>query len=157
MADQNAHTVNSNQKMGILEMDFERIFGVPFFHSSSHSIMLCKYSVINYNCRIEVSLRACLIGINQNWFQPILHFFLPSSWKIFYIIAFMSSLFMHSSCNSMINCDRKMKRCYFYCNYKYLLHDLGMYEIKMSEAVHFTAWCYDVKSMLREQVKYQTF
>ena len=27
--------------MGILEMDFERILGVPFFHSSSHSIMLC--------------------------------------------------------------------------------------------------------------------
>ena len=27
--------------MGILEMDFVRIFGVPFFHSSSHSIMLC--------------------------------------------------------------------------------------------------------------------
>ena len=26
--------------MGILEMDFERILGVPFFHSSSHSIML---------------------------------------------------------------------------------------------------------------------
>jgi hypothetical protein len=28
--------------MGILEMDFERILGVPFFHSSSHSIMLCS-------------------------------------------------------------------------------------------------------------------
>ena len=27
--------------MGILEMDFERILGVPFFLSSSHSIMLC--------------------------------------------------------------------------------------------------------------------
>ena len=27
--------------MGILEMDFERILGVPFFHSSSYSIMLC--------------------------------------------------------------------------------------------------------------------
>ena len=27
--------------MGIIEMDFERILGVPFFHSSSHSIMLC--------------------------------------------------------------------------------------------------------------------
>ena len=26
--------------MGILEMDFERILVVPFFHSSSHSIML---------------------------------------------------------------------------------------------------------------------
>ena len=26
--------------MGILEMDFERILGVPFFHSSFHSIML---------------------------------------------------------------------------------------------------------------------
>ena len=29
--------------MGILEMDFERILGVPFFHSSSHSIMLWQY------------------------------------------------------------------------------------------------------------------
>ena len=28
--------------MGILEMDFERILGVPFFHSSFHSIMLCR-------------------------------------------------------------------------------------------------------------------
>ena len=28
--------------LGILEMDFERIVGVPFFHSSSHSIMLCE-------------------------------------------------------------------------------------------------------------------
>ena len=27
--------------MGILEMDFERILGVTFFISSSHSIMLC--------------------------------------------------------------------------------------------------------------------
>ena len=27
--------------MGILEMDFERILGVTFFHSSSQSIMLC--------------------------------------------------------------------------------------------------------------------
>jgi len=26
--------------MGILEMDFERILGVPFFQSSFHSIML---------------------------------------------------------------------------------------------------------------------
>ena len=26
--------------MGILEMDFERMLGVPFYHSSSHSIML---------------------------------------------------------------------------------------------------------------------
>ena len=26
--------------MGILETDFERIFGVPFFHSSFHSINL---------------------------------------------------------------------------------------------------------------------
>ena len=25
--------------MGILEMDFERIFGVPFFHSSSQTII----------------------------------------------------------------------------------------------------------------------
>ena len=28
--------------MGILEMDFERILGVPFFHSSFHTIMLCS-------------------------------------------------------------------------------------------------------------------
>ena len=28
--------------MGILEMDFERILGVTFFISSSHSIMLCE-------------------------------------------------------------------------------------------------------------------
>ena len=36
--------------MGILEMDFERILGVPFFLSSSHSIMgqpTCKE--IEYN------------------------------------------------------------------------------------------------------------
>ena len=30
--------------MGILEMDFERILGVTFFISSSHSIMLCTLS-----------------------------------------------------------------------------------------------------------------
>ena len=35
--------------MGILEMDFERILGVPFFHSSSHSIMLCNISKLNYH------------------------------------------------------------------------------------------------------------
>ena len=32
--------------MGILEMDFERILGVPFFHSSSHSIMLWFRTVL---------------------------------------------------------------------------------------------------------------
>ena len=32
--------------MGILGMDFERILGVPFFHSSSHSIMLCLKNVV---------------------------------------------------------------------------------------------------------------
>ena len=31
--------------MGILEMDFERILGVPFFLSSSYSIMLCYRSL----------------------------------------------------------------------------------------------------------------
>ena len=34
---------NQTTHMGILEMDFERILAVPFFHSSSHSIMLCRY------------------------------------------------------------------------------------------------------------------
>ena len=32
--------------MGILEMDFERILGVPFFHSSSDSIMLWNTYVL---------------------------------------------------------------------------------------------------------------
>ena len=32
--------------MGILEMDFERILGAPFFHSSSHSIMLWNVDVV---------------------------------------------------------------------------------------------------------------
>ena len=35
--------------MGILEMDFERILGVPFFHSSSHSIMLWVLVGFNEN------------------------------------------------------------------------------------------------------------
>ena len=34
--------------MGILEMDFERILGVPFFHSGSHSIMLCAVKSLNF-------------------------------------------------------------------------------------------------------------
>ena len=38
MADQ---VLMPNHPMGILKMDFERILSVPFFHSSSHSIMLC--------------------------------------------------------------------------------------------------------------------
>ena len=41
--------------MGILEMDFERSLGVPFFHSSSHSIMLwARRSFLTFsNLRIK--------------------------------------------------------------------------------------------------------
>ena len=37
--------------MGILEMDFERILGVTFFYSNSHSIILCS-GVVQIYCQM---------------------------------------------------------------------------------------------------------
>ena len=56
--------------MGILEMDFERILGVPFFHSSSHSIMLWHTTTkiqqlqareAAYNCMCSLKLAILII------------------------------------------------------------------------------------------------
>ena len=56
--------------MGILEMDFERILGVPLFHSSSHSIMLCGQAalfhcfpeeVFNTSFSIEITIKKTLV------------------------------------------------------------------------------------------------
>ena len=44
--------------MGILEMDFERILGVPFFHSNSHSIIL-------WNIKIKLSYIVVMNSLSQ--------------------------------------------------------------------------------------------
>ena len=67
-----------------------------------------------------------LIGINQNWFQPIHQFFPFFLKNILYHRVYVKPV-MHSCCNSMINCDRKMKRYYFYCNYSYFMTLVHMY------------------------------
>ena len=50
--------------MGILEMDFERILGVPFFHSSFHSIML--WLIYNYACHVEANENTITQLFNKN-------------------------------------------------------------------------------------------
>ena len=42
--------------MGILEMDFERILGVTFFISSSHSIMLCLIHIFQPNLSTNIQV-----------------------------------------------------------------------------------------------------
>ena len=61
--------------MGILAMDFERILGVPFFHSSSHSIMMCLPTLdILWGQTIKVALVASNSELRENQKHEFLFF-----------------------------------------------------------------------------------
>ena len=63
--------------MGILEMDFERIFERIFFHSSSHSIMLC-FSLVLLQWRLyKRSIRYANTGIELSTFQKAVETTIP--------------------------------------------------------------------------------
>ena len=59
--------------MGILEMDFERILGVPFFHSSFHSIMLCLKKIKSKRWNNKISRQAKLSNLTKAMISSLSH------------------------------------------------------------------------------------
>ena len=76
-----ADSVLLSNSMGILEMDFERIFEAPLFLSNSHSITQCAHFIftkiatifdINQNSYVGIKYRPKLLQASRSkWtFQP---------------------------------------------------------------------------------------
>ena len=59
--------------MGILEMDFERILGVTFFISSSHSIMLCCIIVRRLLILVHKWQSSGMAATHEYWSQHDAH------------------------------------------------------------------------------------
>ena len=82
--------------MGILEMDFEIILGVPFFHSSSHTIMLCTYYTY---MRLKGNSIIFSINISKYVLILLIEFDARKPKKVIQIhithVAFADSLFEH--------------------------------------------------------------
>ena len=58
----------TRNSMGILEMDFERKLGAPFFLNSSHSITLCKLKVAGKKQKTFSNFSCMFLNLN-NFFQ----------------------------------------------------------------------------------------